>query len=69
MHVRRAAQNFWGLNPQTPNWKWAQNMKVYQVSSPSEVILPRPQTLTQAQSPEDIWPASKDGLFWALRTW
>ena len=43
----RAAQNFWGLIPQTPNWKLAQNVKVYQVSSPSEVVLPRP------QSPED----------------
>ena len=38
----RAAQNFWGLMPQTPNWKLAQNVMVYQVSSPSEVILPRP---------------------------
>ena len=38
----RAAQNFWGLIPQTPNWKLAQNMKVYQVSSLSEVVLPRP---------------------------
>ena len=33
----RAAQNFWGLMPQTPNWNLAQNVKVYQVSSRSEV--------------------------------
>ena len=39
-----AAQHFWGLIPQTPNWKLAQNVKVYQVSSPSEVVLPRPQS-------------------------
>ena len=53
----RAAQNFWDLIPQTQTWKLAQNVKVYQVSSPSEVVLPR------LQSPEDILPTSKDGLW------
>ena len=54
--VPRAAQNFWGPMLQTPNWKLAQNMKVCQVSSQSEVVLPRP------QCPEDVWPTYKDGL-------
>ena len=52
----RAAQNFWDLMPQTPNWNLAQDVKVYQVSSPSEVVLPHP------QSPEDVGPTSKDGV-------
>ena len=34
----RAVQNFWDLIPQTPNWKLAQNVKVYQASSQSEVF-------------------------------
>ena len=45
---------------QTPNWKLAQNMKVCQVSSQSEVVLPRP------QCPEDVWPTYKDGLWWSF---
>ena len=42
---------------QTLNWKLAKNMKVCQVSSQSEVVLPRP-----PQCPEDVWPTYKDGL-------
>ena len=38
----RAAQIFRGLMLQTPNLKLVQTVKVYQVSSPSEVILPCP---------------------------
>ena len=34
----RAAQNFWGLIPQTPNWRLAQNVKVYEVSGPSKDV-------------------------------
>ena len=40
----RAAQYFWGLNPQTPNWKLAQTVKVYLVSSSSEIVIPHPQS-------------------------
>ena len=40
----RAAQNFWEIIPQTPNWKLAQNVKVYQVSSQSKDVLTRPQS-------------------------
>ena len=54
----RAAQIFWDLIPQTPNWKLAENVKVYQVSSLPEFVLPRP------QSPEDVWLTFKDGLYW-----
>ena len=46
--------------PQTPNWKLAQNMKVYQVSSPSEVVLPRPQT--PKDEPEAIFRGRPDIL-------
>ena len=56
----RAAQNFWSLMLQTPNWKLVQTVKLCQVSSPSEVFLPRP------QRPEDIWPTYKDGLWWSF---
>ena len=49
----RAAQNFWGPMLQTPNWKLAQNMNVCQVSSQSEIVLPRP------QCPKDVWPTYK----------
>ena len=56
----RAAQNFWSLMLQTPNWKLVQTVKLCQVSSPSEVFLPRPQRL------EDVWPTYKDGLWWSF---
>ena len=38
----RAAEIFRGLMLQTPNLKLVQTVKVYQVSSPSEVVLPCP---------------------------
>ena len=33
LHIRNA-QNIWCLNPQTPKWRLAQKVKVYQVSGP-----------------------------------
>ena len=39
-------------------WKLAQNVKVCQVSSQSEVVLTRP------QYPKDVWPTYKDSLWW-----
>ena len=40
----RAAQNFWGLISQTPNWRLPQNVKVCEFSGPSRDIWSRPQS-------------------------